>query len=374
MYEQHMRLALQLAERAVGRTSPNPLVGAVIVKGGQIVGQGYHKKAGTPHAEIHALREAGENARGGTLYVTLEPCSHYGRTPPCSEAVINAGIREVYVAMEDPNPLVAGRGIRQMINAGIRVHVGLLEQEAKRTNEIFIKYITTGKPFILLKTAMTLDGRIATRTGHSKWVTAEPAREMVHRLRNQYDAILVGVNTVIADNPALTCRLAEGGRDPVRIILDSRARMPAGSRVLTQDSDGPTFVVVTDKASIAGIKSLAAAGAKLVRTAADAQGRVDLHDLVVKLGEMEITGLLVEGGAEVAASFLEAGLVDKMLTFIAPKVIGGKEAPGPVGGAGIDIMDRAVHLKCVNSGCIGEDFFIEGYPVYEKMDGNANSC
>ncbi|MBU7006630.1 bifunctional diaminohydroxyphosphoribosylaminopyrimidine deaminase/5-amino-6-(5-phosphoribosylamino)uracil reductase RibD [Phosphitispora fastidiosa] len=366
MYEQHMRLALQLAERAAGRTSPNPLVGAVIVKDGQIVGQGYHKKAGTPHAEIHALREAGENARGGTLYVTLEPCSHYGRTPPCSEAVINAGIREVYVAMEDPNPLVAGRGIKQMVNAGIRVYVGLLEQEAKRTNEIFIKYITTGKPFILLKTAMTLDGRIATRTGHSKWVTAEPAREMVHRLRNQYDGILVGVNTVIADNPALTCRLAEGGRDPVRIVLDSRTRTPAGSRVLTQDSDGPTFVVVTDKASIAGIKSLAAAGAKLVRTAANAQGRVDLHDLVAKLGEMEITGLLVEGGAEVAASFLEAGLVDKMLTFIAPKVIGGKEAPGPVGGAGIETMDRAVQLKRVNSGCIGEDFFIEGYPVYEN--------
>jgi len=366
MHEQHMCLALQLAERAVGRTSPNPLVGAVIVKDGQIVGQGYHEKAGTPHAEIHALREAGEKAREGTLYVTLEPCSHYGRTPPCSEAVINAGIREVYVAMEDPNPLVAGRGIKQMVNAGIRVHVGLLEQEAKRTNEIFIKYITTGKPFVLLKTAMTLDGRIATRTGHSKWVTAEPARAMVHRLRNQFDGILVGVNTVIADNPALTCRLAGGGRDPVRIILDSRARTPAGSRVLIQDSDAPTFVVVTDKASIAGIKSLALVGAKLVRTAADVQGRVDLHDLVEKLGEMEITGLLVEGGAEVAASFLEAGLVDKMLTFIAPKIVGGKEAPGSVGGAGIETMDRAVHLKRVNSGCIGEDFFIEGYPVYEN--------
>ncbi len=359
-----MRLALQLAARAAGRTSPNPLVGAVIVKDNQIVGQGYHKKAGTPHAEIHALREAGEKARGAVLYVTLEPCSHFGRTPPCSEAVINAGISEVFVAMEDPNPLVAGRGIKQMVNAGVRVHVGLLEQEARRANEVFIKYITTGKPFILLKTAMTVDGRIATRTGHSKWVTAEPAREMVHRLRNRYDAILVGVNTVLADNPALTCRLAGGGRDPVRIILDSRARIPADSRVLTQDSDAPTFVAVTDKASIAGIKSLASVGAKLVRTAADGQGRVDLHDLITKLGEMEITGLLVEGGAEVAASFLEARLVDKVLTFIAPKIVGGKEAPGPIGGAGADTMDRAVRLESVNSGCIGEDFFIEGYPAY----------
>ncbi|WP_418790472.1 bifunctional diaminohydroxyphosphoribosylaminopyrimidine deaminase/5-amino-6-(5-phosphoribosylamino)uracil reductase RibD [Phosphitispora sp. TUW77] len=364
MHEQHMRLALQLAEKAVGRTSPNPLVGAVIVKDGQIVGQGYHKKSGTPHAEIHALRQAGEDARGAVLYVTLEPCSHFGRTPPCSEAVINAGISEVYVAMQDPNPLVAGRGIKLLVNAGIRVHVGLLEQEAKRINEIFIKYITTRKPFILLKTAMTLDGRIATRTGHSKWVTAEPAREMVHRLRNQYDAILVGVNTVIADNPALTCRLAEGGCDPVRIILDSRARTPVDSKIFVQDSDVPTFVVVTDKAPIAAIKSLTAAGAKLIRTASDMYGRVDLHDLVSKLGEMEITGLLVEGGAEVAASFLEACLVDKILTFIAPKIVGGNQAPGPVGGAGIETMDRAIQLKRVNSGCIGADFFVEGYLEY----------
>lgn len=214
-----MKMALELAEKAAGRTSPNPLVGAVIVKNGQIVGRGYHKKAGSPHAEIHAMREAGENTLGATLYVTLEPCSHFGRTPPCSEAVINAGITEVYVAMQDPNPLVTGRGIRQMTDAGIRVRVGLLEKEAMRMNEIFVKYITTRLPFVMLKTAITLDGKIATVTGNSRWVTGEAARREVHRLRDRYDSILVGINTVLADDPALTCRLPEGGRDPTRVHL-----------------------------------------------------------------------------------------------------------------------------------------------------------
>ncbi|PKM81731.1 MAG: riboflavin biosynthesis protein RibD [Firmicutes bacterium HGW-Firmicutes-14] len=364
MHEKYMKLALDLAERAAGRTSPNPLVGAVVIKDGQIVGRGYHRKAGTPHAEINAMQEAGDAARGATLYVTLEPCSHFGRTPPCSEAVIKAGIAEVYVAMEDPNPLVAGRGIKQMEKAGIKVCVGLLEDRAKLANEVFIKYITSRQPFVLLKTAMTLDGRIAAKTGHSKWVTGPDAREKVHRLRNRYDAVLVGVNTVITDDPALTCRLPEGGRDPIRIILDSRARIPADSRVLIQDSDAPTYIVVTDRAPVSKIKTLAKGKAKIVRAEADKHGRVDLRDLMLKLGEMEITGLLVEGGAEVAASFFEAGLVDKVLSFIAPKIIGGSDAPGPVGGAGRKSMEEAVHLRGVNFGQAGDDFFIEGYPEY----------
>lgn len=359
-----MRMALELAERARGRTSPNPLVGAVIVKDGEIVGQGYHLQAGDPHAEINAITEAGDKARGACLYVTLEPCSHYGRTPPCSKAVVKAGIAQVYVAMRDPNPLVAGRGIKQLAEAGIKVEVGLLEDEARRLNEIFIKYITTRTPFVLLKTAMTLDGKIATGTGHSRWVTGDTARGKVHQLRGEFDAILVGVNTVLADNPALTCRLPEGGKDPIRIILDSQARTPVDSRVITQESESFTYIVVTDKAPFNRIKELSSAGAKIVRTALDIRGRVDLRELLNKLGEMEITSLFVEGGAEVAASFLEARLIDKILTFIAPKIVGGTQAPGPVGGFGKALMDEAVPLTGVTFGQVGEDYYIQGYPKY----------
>lgn len=365
MHEKYMWMALKLAEKARGRTSPNPMVGAVIVKDGQIVGKGYHKKAGTPHAEIHALREAGEQAKGAVLYVTLEPCSHYGRTPPCSEAVIRAGISEVYVAMEDPNPLVAGRGIRQMTDAGIRVHAGILEETARELNEVFIKYITTKIPFVLMKTAMTVDGKIATRTGDSRWVTGDAARKYVHNMRNWYDAILVGVNTVLADNPALTCRIPKGGRDPVRIILDSRARTPADFQILTQESDAETYVAVTDKAPFERIKILSNGKAKILRIISDNNGRVDLTDLLEKLGQMEITSLLVEGGAEVSAAFIENRLVDKVITFIAPKIIGGIGAPTPVGGRGNELMEQAVGLTRTRFGRMGKDLFIEGYPEYK---------
>ena len=364
IHKKYMRIALELAERARGRTSPNPLVGAVLVKDGEVVGQGYHQKAGAPHAEINALEEAGPKACGATLYINLEPCSHYGRTPPCSKAVIKAEISEVYVSMCDPNPLVSGRGVKQMKEAGIKVHVGLLEDEARRLNEIFIKYITTRTPFVLLKTAMTLDGKIATDTGHSRWVTGKTAREKVHQLRGEFDAILVGINTVLADNPALTCRLPEGGKDPIRVILDSQARTPVDSRVITQESESFTYIVVTDKAPLDRLKALSSGKAKIVRTALDIRGRVDLRELLLKLGEMEITSLFVEGGSEVAASFLEARLVDKILTFIAPKIVGGNQAPGPVGGFGKALMDQAVPLTGVTFGQVGEDFWVEGYPKY----------
>ncbi len=370
MPEKYMRLALELAEKARGRTSPNPLVGAVIIKEGEIVGQGYHQQAGTPHAEIHALNEAGEKAAGATLYINLEPCVHFGRTPPCSEAIIRAGISEVYVGMPDPNPLVAGRGLKQLREAGIKVYVGLLETEARRMNEIFIKYITTRTPFVLLKTAMTLDGKIAARTGQARWITSSAAREKVHHLRNQYDAVLVGVNTVLTDDPALTCRLPEGGRDPVRVVLDSRARTPVDARVVTQESVAATCLAVTGNAPPDRIEALSsglcrpAGPVKIIKTTADPRGRVDLVDLLTKLGAMEITSLLIEGGAEVAASFLEAGLVDKVITFIAPKIIGGVQSPGPVGGIGRATMDQAVRLIDVTFGQIGEDFWVEGYPKY----------
>lgn len=365
MHEKYMRMALKLAEKAKGRTSPNPMVGAVIVKDGRIVGKGYHKKAGTPHAEIHALREAGDEAKGAVLYVTLEPCSHYGRTPPCSEAVIRSGISEVFVAMQDPNPLVAGRGIRQMTDAGIRVHVGIMEEAAREINEVFIKFITTRMPFVLLKTAMTLDGKIATRTGDSRWVTGDAARNYVHNLRNWYDSILVGVNTVLADNPALTCRLPRGGCDPIRIILDSKARTPVDFQVMTQESDAETYVAVTDKAPFERIKLLSTGKAKILRITSDKNGRVDMVDLLEKLGQMEITSLLVEGGAEVSAAFIENKLVDKVITFIAPKIIGGIGAPTPVGGEGNELMGQAVKLTRTRFGRMGEDMFIEGYPKYQ---------
>lgn len=363
MQETYMRLALELAEKARGRTSPNPMVGAVIIKDGEVVGKGYHQKAGTPHAEVHALLDAGNRAVGATMYVTLEPCSHVGRTPPCSDAVIKAGISQVYVAMEDPNPLVAGQGIRRMENAGIKVHIGLMENEARRLNEIFIKFITTKRPFVLLKWAMTLDGKIAARSGHSKWVTGSQAREMVHRLRDQYDSILVGIDTVITDNPELTCRLPAGGRDPVRIVLDSNARMPIDARVISQESTVPTYVAITGEASQERVKLLQGK-VEILKIASDTHGRVGLPELLSKLGEMEISSVLVEGGSTIAAAFLEAKLVDKVMAFVAPKIVGGVQAQGPVGGKGGETMDQAINLTGVNFGQVGEDYFLEGYPSY----------
>lgn len=368
MHEEYMRLALELAEQARGRTSPNPLVGAVIVKDGQIVGRGYHQKAGTPHAEVHALREAGELARGASMYVTLEPCSHYGRTPPCSRAVIEAGLSEVYVAMADPNPRVAGEGIRQLRDAGIKVEVGILEAAARRMNEIFIKYITAKQPFVLLKTAMTLDGKIAARTGHARWVTGPEARFRVHRIRDEYDAILVGVNTVLDDDPELNCRLPDGsGHDPVRLVLDTRARTPLNARILRVDSPAPTIIVTTDLAPAENIRRLKAVGAEII-TMTSRDGRVDLPELLVDLGRREISSLLVEGGAEVSAAFLGAGLVDKVLWFIAPKIIGGRDAPGPVAGTGLARMDEALALRDISWGQAGNDFYMEGYPDYVYRD------
>lgn len=262
----YMQTALALAAKALGRTSPNPMVGAVIVKDGRIIGQGYHQKAGTPHAEIHALGEAGTAAEGATLYVTLEPCVHYGRTPPCADAIIRAGIKRVVIATEDPNPQVAGRGIYALQQAGIATTVGVKEREAKKLNEVFNKFITTGKPFIVLKCAMSMDGKIATRTGHSQWITGAEARLFGHPLRDRYDAIMVGMGTVLADDPLLTTRLPKGdGKNPLRIILDSKGRIPMESKVIA-DKSAPTLVAVTPQASEAKIAALEAAGVSVVVT------------------------------------------------------------------------------------------------------------
>ncbi|OAT81835.1 bifunctional diaminohydroxyphosphoribosylaminopyrimidine deaminase/5-amino-6-(5-phosphoribosylamino)uracil reductase RibD [Desulfotomaculum copahuensis] len=361
MDRRYMQMALDLARRGLGRTSPNPAVGAVLVKDGRVVGRGYHARAGTPHAEIHALREAGAQARGSALYVTLEPCCHHGRTGPCTEAVIEAGVTRVVAAMTDPNPLVAGRGLERLRRAGIEVVAGVCEAEARRLNEVFIKYITTGLPFVVLKAAMSLDGRIATRTGHAQWITGPAARAAGHVLRDRYDAILAGVNTVLADDPSLTTRLADGrGRDPVRVILDSRARTPPGARVIKQQSSAPTLVAVTPDAPAERVAALKSAGAEVLMLPGDG-GRVDLRTLLTELARRELTGVLVEGGGEVHASFLSAGLADKVVWFIAPLIIGGRQAPGPVGGDGPATLDGAVGLEQMTLTRYGEDYCLEGY-------------
>jgi len=363
MDKSYMKLALKLAARARGRTSPNPMVGAVVVKEGNIVGRGFHHQAGTPHAEIHALKEAGPKARGATLYVTLEPCCHYGRTGPCSEAVIGAGIARVVVAMADPNPLVAGNGLKRLEAAGISVTLGVLEEEARQLNEVFLKYIATRRPFVVAKAAVSLDGKIATRTGKSRWITGPEARSYGHRLRDRYDAIMVGIGTILADDPALTARLpGRQSHDPVRVVLDSRGRTPPEARILHQQSEAATIIAVTKEAPMERLEVLRGAGAEVV--VINEGPRVDLMELMKFLGAREITSVLIEGGAGVHASALEAGLVDKAAWFIAPKIIGGSEAPGPVGGLGVDDPAEAMELDQVKVRRLGKDFCLEGYLKY----------
>ncbi|NPV73298.1 MAG: bifunctional diaminohydroxyphosphoribosylaminopyrimidine deaminase/5-amino-6-(5-phosphoribosylamino)uracil reductase RibD [Pelotomaculum sp.] len=356
----YMNMALELAARARGRTSPNPMVGAVLVKNGVVVGQGYHMKAGTPHAEIIALKEAGNEARGATLYVNLEPCCHYGRTGPCADAVIEAGVARVVAAMADPNPLVAGGGLKKIKEAGLEVTLGVMEDEARELNEAFIKYVTTRRPFVLAKAALSLDGKIAARTGRSKWITGPAARAYVHQLRDWYDAILVGIGTILADDPSLTARLpGGGGRDPVRVILDSLARTPLNARVIKQKSKAPTVIAVTAGAPPGRVKALQEAGAQVV--VVNSGPRVDLPELMRILAEREITSVLIEGGAEVHGSAFAAGIVDKVAWFIAPKIIGGRDAPGPVGGEGVDDPGGALELERIKVSRLDQDICIEGY-------------
>ena len=356
-----MRYALELAAQARGHTSPNPLVGAVIVREGEIVGAGYHQKAGEAHAELHALDQAKGLADGATMYVTLEPCCHWGRTPPCTEAVIQAKLADVFVAMEDPNPRVAGNGIRQLEEAGIRVEVGLCEDESRQLNEVFIKHITTKHPFVILKSAISLDGKIATASGESQWITSEASRLKGHEVRAQVDAILVGIGTVLEDDPSLTVRLPEReNEDPVRIVVDSRGNTPIGAKVFNPESGARTLIAVTEDAPAEKIEAFEAAGADVLIVAKKA-GRVCLGALMRELGQRGITSVLIEGGGEINAAALQAGIVDKLMFFIAPKLIGGKDAPGPIGGVGIGRLVEALELRDVKMTQIGADFLIEGY-------------
>ena len=354
-----MQQALQIAAYAAGRTSPNPLVGAVIVKDGRVVGQGWHRKAGTEHAEIHALRQAGELAAGATIYVTLEPCSHYGRTGPCSKALIDAGIQRVVIAMLDPNPLVAGKGVAMLKAAGIEVETGLLQAQAERLNEVFLKWIMTKMPFVVMKTAMTLDGKIATAAGNSKWISNEVSRRRVHELRDVYDGILVGIGTVLADDPALTTRLAsQSGKNPLRIVVDSRARTPLTAKVVT-DGQAETLIAVTAAAEAAKVEALRQAGVEVL-VVNDGQ-QVDLKQLFCRLGERGICSIFVEGGALINYSLLKAGLIDKVYSFIAPKMVGGSSAPGPVGGDGVETLDQAFLLEDVETELLAGDILVSGY-------------
>ncbi len=356
-----MNRALALAQRGKGRTSPNPLVGAVVVNAGKIVGEGYHRKAGEPHAEIYALQAAGANAKEGTLYVNLEPCCHWGRTPPCTDAIIQAGIKHVYTAHLDPNPKVAGKGVKQLEEAGIEVNIGLCAEAAEKLNEIFIKHVSTGYPFVILKIAMSLDGKIATATGESQWITSDTSRQKVHELRDEVDAILVGIGTVFTDNPALTTRLPnEKGKDATRIVLDSHGRTPAASKIFNPESEAGVIIAVTPQASAENIALLKMAGAEIIVTPVK-DGQVCFKTLMGTLGSRGITSVLVEGGGKVNTSALLSGTVDKVMCFVAPKIIGGKEVPGVFDGEGIARLRDAPELKRRTITELECDLLIEGY-------------
>jgi diaminohydroxyphosphoribosylaminopyrimidine deaminase/5-amino-6-(5-phosphoribosylamino)uracil reductase len=361
-HEKMMKRALALARKGIGKTAPNPAVGCVIAQGEEIVGEGWHRKAGTPHAEVHALRRAGERAEHADVYVSLEPCSHYGKTPPCAEALVEAGVDRVFVGMIDPNPEVRGKGVEILRRAGIEVVTDIMERECRRINEPFIKHVTTGLPFVILKSAMTLDGRTATSTGDSKWITSEKSRGYVHKLRGTVDGIMVGVGTVIADDPQLTCRTPGRGRDPVRIIVDSRLRIPIGARVIHQESKAKTCIATILRQS-EKMDELRRMGVEIM-SCSEYNGRVDLGDLLLRLGDMGLQSLLLEGGRELAGEAMRLGMIDKYLLFYAPKLVGGGDGMGLFEGTGVRRMDDAPRLGDVRIHRFGHDFMIEGYPEY----------
>jgi diaminohydroxyphosphoribosylaminopyrimidine deaminase/5-amino-6-(5-phosphoribosylamino)uracil reductase len=358
----YMLMALRMAEKGRGRTSPNPLVGAMLVKDDQIIGKGYHKRAGADHAEIMALKEAGEKAKGATLYINLEPCCHQGLTPPCVDRLIEAKLSRVVVAMLDPNPKVKGRGIKLLQEANIKAEVGLLDDKARFQNEVFLKYVTTNLPFIILKIALSMDGKIATKTGDSKWVTSELARLYVHKIRNEVDATCVGIGTIIRDDSRLTTRIeGKRTRDPIRVVIDSLQKVPLKANIFTQKSNATNIIVTTKNAFFKRKHEIEKTGSRVLEVRSRSRNKVDLTHMLQELGKIGITSMMIEGGAEIAASALEEGVVDKVIFFIAPKIVGGKTAPGPVGGTGVAKMSDAIKLKHIRTRNYGEDIMIEGY-------------
>lgn len=331
-----MMIAIGLAKKAEGMTSPNPLVGAVLVRGGRVVGKGYHKRCGLPHAEINAIRDAGSKAKGADLYVTLEPCNHFGRTPPCTDAIIKAGIKRVITGMKDPNPVNNGKGIARLKRAGIKIICGVLEEKTVSINLPYIKYMTTGLPYVTLKMAQSLDGKIATRTGNSKWITSETARAYVQRLRGKVDAVMVGANTVLKDDPSLLCKIP-GRKQPARVITGGSTPLLSSAKVFRNADKSRVIVAVGPN------------------------GKVDLKALLKDLGRMGIINILVEGGGELAASLIKGGLIDRYLFFVAPKIIGGRSALTSVEGEGVKIVKDAVRIKGMKAVMVGRDILIEGY-------------
>ncbi|MBI5569539.1 MAG: bifunctional diaminohydroxyphosphoribosylaminopyrimidine deaminase/5-amino-6-(5-phosphoribosylamino)uracil reductase RibD [Desulfomonile tiedjei] len=360
-----MSLALKLARRRLGRTSPNPVVGAVIVKNGEVVGEGYHRAAGEPHAEVEAIRAAGSQARGAELFVTLEPCNHHGRTPPCTSAILEAGIKKVWYGIDDPNPGVRGGGALTLRQAGIEVAGGVIENRCRRINEVYLTNVTLHRPFVFLKLAMSMDGRIATRTGHSQWITSDLSRRKVHRLRDRVSAIMVGVGTVLADNPSLTTRLpSRRGQDPVRIVADSRLRTPLDSALFSSSPRAGVIIATVQNPPGDQRRQLEKLGAKVIRTSGDT--KVDLRDLFLKLYRGGITSVLIEGGAGLAWAALEAGAVDRCLFFYAPMIIGGREAPSGVEGAGVSRLEEAARLGDIQVSRVGPDILVNGRVLYPE--------
>ena len=366
----YMKRALRLARKGRGRTAPNPMVGAVVVKNGAIVGEGFHPGPGAPHAEVIALSKAGARAKRATLYTTLEPCCHTEkRTPPCTEAILRSGIRRVVAAMTDPNPLVAGRGISLLRKAGMEVAEGVLREEAERLNEVFIKHITTRKPFVILKAAMTLDGRIATAEGASRWITGAAARLEVHRLRSEVDAVLVGIGTVLADDPMLTAR-RPGMRNPIRIVIDPHLKISLKAKLVASVSEAPTLVVTTALASSEKLRKLEKEGVQ-VMLLPHSKGKISFDDLFERLGKGGITSVLIEGGSRVNGMALRAGVVDKVIFYIAPTLLCGEDARSAVGGRSIPALDDALRIDDIQIRKVGEDLRIEGYPKKRGTGGDS---
>jgi diaminohydroxyphosphoribosylaminopyrimidine deaminase/5-amino-6-(5-phosphoribosylamino)uracil reductase len=354
-----MRQALRLAERGRGRTSPNPPVGAVLVKDGKVVGQGWHKGPGLPHAEIEAIAEAKDRAQGATLYVTLEPCTHTGRTPPCAPAVIGSGVHRTVIATTDPNPIVDGAGVQALEAAGVQTTLGVLENEAKRLIQPFAKHVTTGRPYVTVKAAVTLDGRVAAADGSSRWITGPTARRDAHRMRASVDAVLVGVGTVVADDPQLTVRLrGYGGRQPLRVVLDGSARTPLDARIL--EHSAPTLVAVTEKAPEDAIAALRGTGAEVVEFPSS-DGRVDLGAVIAELGRRGLLEVMIEGGPTVLGDAVERGLVDRYVVYVSPKLLG-DAGLGMLAGIVVPHIDQARELQFVSVRHVGADLKVEAYP------------
>lgn len=372
---QYMMMAMAEAEKGVGAVSPNPMVGAVIVKDGKVIGKGHHVRYGGLHAEREALLDCkanGESPVGATMYVTLEPCCHYGKQPPCTDAIVEAGIARVVAGLGDPNPLVCGKGLEILRSAGIVTECGLCENALMEQNRVFLKYITSRRPWTVLKYAMTADGKIAAVSGDSKWISGEQSRRKAHLLRNRYTGIIVGIGTVLADDPMLNCRVepSAGLRSPVRIILDSSASIPTDSKIVRTAREYRTIVVHTEKASGQSLKRLNALGVETLLCEADGSSRPDVARLCDELGSMGIDSILVEGGAETAWSFISAGLVDEYYVFVAPKIIGGCNAKGPVGGDGFMKMCQAVSMAVADIALSGDDLEIHAYrkEFFETLD------